>query len=68
MELRPKPGIRGEKPATNRLGYGTDSTNCYCMRIVLGNVPIFKSTPLPVVGPSTVTAWNWNVAIYTPLN
>jgi hypothetical protein len=38
---------------------------CYCMHLILGNVSIFKSRPLPIAGSFTVTAWIWNVAIYT---
>jgi hypothetical protein len=38
---------------------------CYHMQLILGNVSIFKSTPIPVAGSFTVTAWIWNVAIYT---
>jgi hypothetical protein len=49
--LGAKPCLRGEKPASNRLSYGTGSVNCYCIHLILGNVPILKSTPLPEAGP-----------------
>jgi hypothetical protein len=39
--------------------------SCYCMQLILGNVFIFISTPFPVAGSVTITAWMWNITIYT---
>jgi hypothetical protein len=41
------------------------NATCYCMKLILGNVSIFKSMPLPVTGSFTATVWIWNVAINT---
>jgi hypothetical protein len=35
------------------------------MQLILYNISIFKSMPLPEADQFTVTAWIWNVAIYT---
>jgi hypothetical protein len=33
--------------------------------LILSNISIFKPMSLPVAGSFTVSAWIWNVAIYT---